>query len=450
MGQTGPQEIKQTINSNEAGRFELDLNITSFAGNRPFVTINQMDPFGNISRTAVVGITSYVVGSGDTLWAIANRFNVSIDKITELNQLSNTIISVGQVLNLPSVAGISSPNITEQQFFNMGYLYFGGSQTYLVSVRQTEKTINVVSPSYFDLNSNGTLKLTSQFDRQFIVSMQSSGIRVVPFLSNHWDRAMGEMALKNREQLSTQIADMVRLYNLDGVNVDIENVTEAYRDDYTDFIRLLNEKLPENKEVSVAVAANPYGYTKGWQGSYDYTSLAKYADYLMIMAYDESYPGSDPGPIASINFVEKSIQYALNNGVAEDQIVVGVGHYGRYWMDGTSYGGDGISNFQIQKALDLYNGTVTFDEATKSAKAMFTINKGDPVMTVGGKTLTAGTYTVWFENSDAIKAKIDLVHKYGVKGLGNWSLGQDNPQIWNDISTWLNPQTTPTDGTVTP
>jgi len=37
-----------------------------------------------------------------------------------------------------------------------------------------------------------------------------------------------------------------------------------------------------------------------------------------------------------------------------------------------------------------------------------------------------------------------------VKGLGNWSLGQDNPQIWNDISTWLNPQTTPTDGTLTP
>lgn len=448
MGQTGTIAIKQTVKTDENGRFELELNISSLANTKPFVTISQSDTFGNKSRTTIVGITSYVVGSGDSLWAIANRFNTTIDKILSLNNLASTVIYVGQELKLPAIAGISSPVINEQQFFNMGYLYFGNSQTYIDSVRNAENTINVVSPSYFDLNSDGTLKLTSQFDRQFIVTMQSAGVRVVPFLSNHWDRTIGEMALKNREQLATQIAETIRLYNLDGVNVDIENVTEEYRDEYTDFVRLLNEKLPENKEVSVAVAANPYGYRNGWQGSYDYAGLAKYSDYLMIMTYDESYPGSDPGPIASINFVDNSIQYALSQGVAEDQIVMGVGHYGRYWKEGEDRGGDGISNFQIEKALNLYRGTVTFDEATQSAKAVFTIKQGDPIMSVGGNTLTPGTYTVWFENSAAIKAKIDLVREYGIKGLGNWSLGQDNPQIWTDISSWLNPEIASANGTV--
>ncbi len=450
MGQTGTQEVRRTVTTDGDGRFELDVDISVIGNSKPFVTISQLDSFRNTSKTAIVGITSYVVGSGDSLWGIANRFNTSVDKITALNGLTSTNLRIGQELILPSVAGISSPIINEQQFFNMGYLYFGNSQTYIESVRHAENTINVVSPSYFDLNSNGTLKLTTQFDRQFIATMQSAGLRVVPFLSNHWDRATGEMALNNREQLSNQIAETIRLYNLDGVNIDIENVTEEYRDEYTDFVRLLNEKIPENKEVSVAVAANPNGWMNGWHGSYDYAELAKYSDYLMIMAYDESYFGSDPGPIASISFVEQSIQYALTRGVAENQIVVGVGHYGRYWKEGSATGGDGISNNQIQSALNMYNGTISYDEATQSAKAIFTINKGDPTMTINGKVLTEGTYTIWFENSTAIKAKIDLVHQYGVKGLGNWSLGQDNPEIWKDISSWLNPETTEVDGNVNP
>lgn len=444
MGQTGTQEIKQTATVDASGRFEVMMNISSIA--KPFVTMKQLDRAGNMTNDTIVGITSYIVGSGDTLWSVANRFNTTVDKLTTLNNLNTTVLQIGQQLKLPSVAGVSSPAFSEQDFFNMGYLYFGSSQTYIESVNKAANTINVVSPSYFDLNSDGTLKLTSQFDRQFIVSTQSAGMRVVPFLSNHWDKATGEKALTNRELLSTQIADTIRIYNLDGINVDIENVTEEYRDEYTDFIRLLREKIPLNKEVSVAVAANPNGYTTGWQGSYDYSELAKHSDYLMIMAYDESYPGSAPGPVASIRFVEQSIKYALNHGVPKDKIVLGVGHYGRYWKEGSSYGGDGISNFQIEKAVKLYNGTVTFDETTKSAKAVFTIKRGDPTMSISGKTLSEGTYTVWFENSAAIKAKIDLVHKYGIKGLGNWSLGQDNPQIWTDLSEWLQSGITPVTG----
>lgn len=96
------------------------------------------------------------------------------------------------------------------------------------------------------------------------------------------------------------------------------------RDAYTDLVRLLREKLPADKEVSVAVAANPNGWTKGWHGTYNYKELAKYASYLMIMAYDESYEGGPEGPVASIGFVDRSIQYALKQGVPADKVVLGV------------------------------------------------------------------------------------------------------------------------------
>lgn len=81
---------------------------------------------------------------------------------------------------------------------------------------------------------------------------------------------------------------------LDGVNVDIENVTEKQRTQYTELVRRLRESLPSDKEVSVAVAANPSGWNTGWHGSYDYAELGKYADHLFIMAYDEHYQGGAP------------------------------------------------------------------------------------------------------------------------------------------------------------
>ncbi|MRG87485.1 glycosyl hydrolase family 18 protein [Salinibacillus xinjiangensis] len=321
--------------------------------------------------------------------------------------------------------------------FNMTYLYFGNTQSYITQIDRTQNNLNLVSPSYFDLNTDGSLKITQQFDPTFIREMHNRGIKVVPFLSNHWDRNLGRAALQNRERLSQQIADFIINNNLDGVQVDIENVSDIDRENYTDLVRLLHEKIPKDREVSVAVAANPNGWTKGWHGSYDYKELAKYASYLMIMAYDESYTGGPEGPVASYPWVERSIQYALNQGVPEGKIVLGIPFYGRYWKEGAATGGDGISNKRVDELLARYGGTVTYDEKGKSPKATIVIKQGDPTTTIAGKTLGPGTYHIWYENSESIKAKIDLVHKYNIKGTGSWSLGQENPVIWNDYKTWM-------------
>lgn len=437
-GQTGLVNIKKTTTVTEEGTFTIDADLTAIKDQTPFITLKQIDPFGNESTQVITSVTRYVVGSGDTLWKIANQFQTTIDEVIQINNLTSSMIYVGQELTIPSVAGLSMQAISEETAFNMGYLYFGNSKTFTDTVVQTKGTINVVSPTYFDLNSDGTLKLTSVVDRHFIANMQANGVRVVPFLSNHWDQQVANQALENRELLATQIAEAVETYNLDGVNVDIENASPEYQEAYTDFVRLLREKLPEGKEVSAAVGAKVVDTTTGWQAVYDYGSLAPYTDYLMIMSYDESYVGSEPGPIASIGFVESTIQYALEKGVPKEQIVVGIGHYGRYWMEGADRGGFGISNQQVKEAVALYNGTVTFDEKSQSPYATFSINNGDPQMTVYGRTLEPGNYTIWFENEQSIKMKLDLVQKYGIKGTGNWGMAQENPEFWDTFAGWIN------------
>ncbi|MFS0661081.1 glycosyl hydrolase family 18 protein [Niallia alba] len=321
--------------------------------------------------------------------------------------------------------------------FNMSYLYFGNTKSYISQIDKTQGNLSLVSPSYFDINADGSLKITTQYDSTFVKEMHNRGIKIVPFLSNHWVRTIGRAALSNREKLTTQIADFIIKNNLDGIQVDIENTTEIDRDAYTDLVKQLREKLPSDKEVSVAVAANPNGWTKGWHGTYDYKELAKYSNYLMVMAYDESYEGSPEGPVASYGWVERSIQYALKQGISPDKIVLGIPFYGRYWKEGEATGGTGISNVRVDELLSKYGGTVVFDEATKSPKATVTIKQGDPVTTIAGKTLAPGTYKIWYENSDSIAAKFDLIHKYNLKGSGSWSLGQESTAIWQNYRAWM-------------
>ncbi|QDP41482.1 S-layer homology domain-containing protein [Radiobacillus deserti] len=351
-------------------------------------------------------------------------------------QLSAIKVVVGSVM----VASILLPTSTKAHdaSFNMSYFYFGSSSAGIRAVDRTAGSLDVISPSYFNLDANGNLELSDSFDPVFIREMHNRNIRVVPFISNHWDRTLGQKALANRENLSTQIAQIVQQYNLDGVNVDIENVTHTSKSDYTDFVRLLSQKIPQSKELSVAIAANPNHWTLGWHGSYDNYALSQYADYLMLMAYDESYEGSASGPVASISWVEKSIRaLVVDEGVSPSKVVLGLPFYGRYWNQSESRGGYGISNNQISTVIQTYNGQITYDKAQESAKATFTVRSGDPVTYIGGRKLTTGTYDVWYENEQSVLAKINLVHKYNLKGTGSWSLGQEHPSIWSNWDMYL-------------
>lgn len=347
------------------------------------------------------------------------------------------IILASAFVFVQSTAALSNQSDKIDEKFNMSYIYFGDSASYPAIVNETKGSLNDISPSYFDLNTDGTLKLTNAVDLSFINKMHVSGIEVTPFLSNHWSKPDGIAALDNRELLSSQVAAAVMKYNLDGVNVDIENITEAERSKYTDFVRLLREKLPQGRSVSAAVAPNPNNVTTGWNGSYDYAALTQYCDYLMLMAYDEHFQGGAEGPVAGASFVERSIKYAIAKAPA-NKIVLGIPFYGRIWKQGASNGGYGISADQVEVLIGKYRGVVTYDTESQSPKAVINIKKSDVKPYVFGIKLEAGKYDIWYENNESIKYKLKLVGKYDLKGTGSWSLGQEAQSTWDYYKLWLN------------
>jgi spore germination protein YaaH len=321
----------------------------------------------------------------------------------------------------------------EKNRYIMSYVYFGSYEKQIEYISLAEDTIGVVSPSYFDIIENGELR-TNYISDDYINTVHNKGIKVVPFLSNHWNREAGQIALDNVDNITNKIANVINEKNLDGINVDIENVTENERDKYTRLVSLLREKIPKEKEVSVAVAANPYGWQTGWHGSYDYKRLGEIADHILIMAYDEHYNGGKSGPIASIGFVENSIKYALKY-IEKTKIVVGIPFFGRIWKKDGTILGIGMPNIKIEEIVAKYNGKVKFDEISRSPKAEFTLYED---IFIGDFMLTKGDYILWYENSDSIKEKLALISKYDLKGSGNWAIGQETMDVWSYYKIWLN------------
>ena len=324
---------------------------------------------------------------------------------------------------------------------SLTYLFGASADQYLAMLSKTKNSIDVICPYLFGIDESGELLLTSSdiLDPWFLEAVHGQNIRVIPFISNHFDREAGIAALNNRQSLSDQIAAVVEKHGLDGVDIDIENVTHEQRDMYTDFARLLRKKLPAGKTVSSAVAANPRGFTLGWHGSYDYKMLSHYCDYLMIMNYDESFFGSPEGPVSSSAFFNASIRFALNEGVPKAKIVVGIPFFGRYWKKGEDVGGIGLASRDVEFLLANYESTSYFDIATQSAHAIVTIKPGEPEPELwGGRRLTAGTYSIWYDSPEATRYKLEIINWFDLLGAGSWALGQEILSIWDFYTQALN------------
>ena len=347
--------------------------------------------------------------------------------VNKCNKFTNIKAMVILLFCVSICIGLTS-KVNAQRYI-MTYLY--GNDDYIAMINERGNNFNEVSPSYFDINDDGSVK-QNYIDQNFVKEMQVQNIKVVPFFSNHWNRDIGRNALKNYEKTATTLAKAVTQNGLDGINIDIENLTESDRQNYINLAKSLREKMPVDKLLVISVAANPYGIDYGWQGSYDYKELAKYADYLMIMAYDEHYEGGENGPVASIGFIENSLKYALTK-VSKDKIVLGIPLYGRYWNASTNTGGYGVSLSKIENIVQKYTSEVNYDKASESVKATVTIKNSDEVLKLNGKSLSSGKYIFWYENNESINAKLDLIEKYDIKGVGMWKVGLETPTVWETI-----------------
>jgi spore germination protein YaaH len=210
-------------------------------------------------------------------------------------------------------------------------------------------------------------------------------------------------------------------YNFSGVNIDLEGIPAYGRQSYTDFLRELGAVLREkNKLLTVAIPAKTYDNAKDhWSGAYDYKAIGKLADYVVIMSYDEHWFGGAPGPVASLPWVTKVIEYGVNT-IPRSKILMGIGCYGYDWP--ASGQGKAITWKAMDGLVKMY-GNVLWDD-----------NNSVPhlVYWKGGKK-----HNVWYENSYSLAIKLKLVNSYNIGGIAIWRLGYEDQSFWETVSKQL-------------
>jgi putative cell wall-binding protein/spore germination protein YaaH len=126
------------------------------------------------------------------------------------------------------------------------------------------------------------------------------------------------------------IAEAQRL-NVDGINIDFENLGLENRDSFTDFMdKLATQTAKKGLALSVDVTKHAAG--SSWSVCYDRAALGRICDYVILMAYDQYPAGSSvPGPVASHPWTRDAVNRLLAEVPAE-RIILGVPFYNRVWI----------------------------------------------------------------------------------------------------------------------
>lgn len=288
------------------------------------------------------------------------------------------------------------------------------------SLTQNLGLINTVIPFSYKVDQYGTI--SGRHYSQPYALAKSSGAQTLALVNNiqgsNFNSNTIHRMLSNASSRSRAVNGIARLLvenGYRGVNIDFENVKASDRTYLTAFFRELAATLrPKNLLVTASIPAKTYDdKSSAHAGAFDYQAIAPYLDMVMIMAYDEHYAGGEPGPVASLPWVEQVINYTLKS-FHPQKVILGIPAYGYDW------------SWNKGKALQ-YTGVQNLIKKYQIAPKWHSVYKV-PYFTYKSWGVT---HQVWYENSYSTSYKADLVKKYGLKGVAVWRLGYEDPNIWS-------------------
>ena len=298
---------------------------------------------------------------------------------------------------------------------------------------ETMDGVNVVSPSFFSLErgSNGEIYDNAKDDgAEYIEWAHNNNYQVWAMFSNNSLKDTTSQILNDYEKRETMIEnlmDLVEEYNLDGVNVDFENMNESDKDVYSRFLIELAPRLKKiGKTLSVDVTA-PDG-SETWSLCFDRNTIANVADYIVFMAYDQYGTSSNKaGTTAGYNWVEANVKKFLGQeDVDPEKIILGIPLYMRLWEEEE----DGTAKPEVVNMKNMFdvlpeNQVATWDEELKQYYVEYEED---------GKK-----YKMWIENEKSVGEKINLANQYNLAGIAFWEKDREtNDEFWTFVKEQLN------------
>ena len=377
------------------------------------------------------GIKSLIladVQKGDTLLYLENLDNwckvMTADGYTGYIQTED--ISEPEAIEARTAKKDSYERITRDHKINLVWHQSTSTESNDAMAEMTAEMtgVNVISPTWFSVtDETGTISSLASAD---YVKLAHDAGREVWGLIDNFNEAFDETTdlayASVRSRIIEQLLAEAASCGMDGINVDFENLKEAGIPHYLQFLRELTSAAhAQNLVVSVDTPV-PQAYTMYYQRG----EQARFVDYMIVMAYDEHFAGSEEaGSVSSLPFVQQAVE-EMTRVMPADQVICGIPFYTRVWTEkfGQSaitsevLGMDGAKNYAKENQM-----TETWDASL-----------GQNVATV---ETSDDRYTIWMEDEQSMEEKLKVIQSADLAGVAEWKLGFECADVWSLISEYI-------------
>ena len=377
------------------------------------------------------GIKSLIladVQKGDTLLYLENLDNwckvMTADGYTGYIQTED--ISEPEAIEARTAKKDSYERITRDHKINLVWHQSTSTESNDAMAEMTAEMtgVNVISPTWFSVtDETGTISSLASAD---YVKLAHEAGREVWGLIDNFNEAFDETTdlayASVRSRIIEQLLAEAASCGMDGINVDFENLKEAGIPHYLQFLRELTSAAhAQNLVVSVDTPV-PQAYTMYYQRG----EQARFVDYMIVMAYDEHFAGSEEaGSVSSLPFVQQAVE-EMTRVMPADQVICGIPFYTRVWTEkfGQSaitsevLGMDGAKNYAKENQM-----TETWDASV-----------GQNVATV---ETSDARYTIWMEDEQSMEEKLKVIQSADLAGVAEWKLGFECADVWSLISEYI-------------
>lgn len=377
------------------------------------------------------GIKSLIladVQKGDTLLYLENLDNwckvMTADGYTGYIQTED--ISEPEAIEARTAKKDSYERITRDHKINLVWHQSTSTESNDAMAEMTAEMtgVNVISPTWFSVtDETGTISSLASAD---YVKLAHDAGREVWGLIDNFNEAFDETTdlayASVRSRIIEQLLAEAASCGMDGINVDFENLKEAGIPHYLQFLRELTSAAhTQNLVVSVDTPV-PQAYTMYYQRG----EQARFVDYMIVMAYDEHFAGSEEaGSVSSLPFVQQAVE-EMTRVMPADQVICGIPFYTRVWTEkfGQSaiisevLGMDGAKNYAKENQM-----TETWDASL-----------GQNVATV---ETSDARYTIWMEDEQSMEEKLKVIQSADLAGVAEWKLGFECADVWSLISKYI-------------
>jgi spore germination protein YaaH len=292
---------------------------------------------------------------------------------------------------------------------------------------EKKEGLDVIIPTVFRLTVDGWV--LNNLDKTYVDKAKSLGYQVHGLFDNQFDPELTSATLANEilvKRVIDQLIFYAIYYELDGINLDFENVNVEDSDAITSFVSDLRDKSLD-LGLTLSIDVTRPGGSDNWSKFISRSDVARYVDYIILMAYDEHWATSPKaGSVASIPWVEESIKLMLKE-VPKHKLILGVPTYMRVWTetkvsDSTEVKSSALSMVNLYDFISKHDVYKEYDEVT-----------GQTYYEMQGDAENQ-TLKIWAEDERSVTSRIKLIKKYDLAGISSWRNGFEVSAFWE----WIN------------